>query len=517
MKLEELLPYDSIVIQCHDNPDADAIASGYGVYTYLKEQGKQVRLIYGGTFDIQKGNLLRMIKKYEIPIKHEKELEEPALLLTVDCQCKEQNVYPFSGKTYAVIDHHQISDPAALPAMQEIHSNYGSCATIIWQMLKEADYDIGQNRNLCTALYYGLYTDTNKLKGVSYPLDKDMLDDLDKKIDKSDIDLFQMSNISREELSIVSQALAEYTYDSEHLYAVAKAKPCDPNILGLISDMLIEADGIDTCIVHCMLKDNDVKTSVRSCIKEARADELCAFVSAGLGGGGGHLMKAGGRLKKDKVIEEYKKREKDLDKTTGEFRIDDAAHSILCSRMKEYFNEVEILDLASYQPDLSKMKIYRKKKVSIGYAPAKEIFPAGTKISIRMLEGEIEHTIEEETCLMMGVENEVYPCPVENFKNTYEVIEEPYDFQGEYSPVVRNTETGEVKELVKYIRSCTARGTSLIYAQKLDCRTKVFTGWDDQRYIMGEVGDWLVAQKERPEDVYIVKKHIFTKLYELYE
>lgn len=32
MKLKELLHYDNIVIQCHDNPDADAIASGYGLY-----------------------------------------------------------------------------------------------------------------------------------------------------------------------------------------------------------------------------------------------------------------------------------------------------------------------------------------------------------------------------------------------------------------------------------------------------------------------------------------------------
>ena len=40
MKLRDLLNYDNIVVQCHDNPDADSIASGYGVYTYLKEQGK---------------------------------------------------------------------------------------------------------------------------------------------------------------------------------------------------------------------------------------------------------------------------------------------------------------------------------------------------------------------------------------------------------------------------------------------------------------------------------------------
>ena len=48
MKLSKLLQYNQIIVQCHDNPDADAIASGFGVYTYLKMHGKNVRLVYGG-------------------------------------------------------------------------------------------------------------------------------------------------------------------------------------------------------------------------------------------------------------------------------------------------------------------------------------------------------------------------------------------------------------------------------------------------------------------------------------
>ena len=50
MQLEELLNYQDIVIQCHDNPDADALASGFGVYTYLMEHDIKPRFIYGGKF-----------------------------------------------------------------------------------------------------------------------------------------------------------------------------------------------------------------------------------------------------------------------------------------------------------------------------------------------------------------------------------------------------------------------------------------------------------------------------------
>ena len=42
MKLRELLEFNQIIVQCHDNPDADAIASGYALYQYLKRNGKEV-------------------------------------------------------------------------------------------------------------------------------------------------------------------------------------------------------------------------------------------------------------------------------------------------------------------------------------------------------------------------------------------------------------------------------------------------------------------------------------------
>ena len=34
MKLSDLLQFDNIIVQCHDNPDADALASGFGAVSY---------------------------------------------------------------------------------------------------------------------------------------------------------------------------------------------------------------------------------------------------------------------------------------------------------------------------------------------------------------------------------------------------------------------------------------------------------------------------------------------------
>ena len=66
MKLSELLTFDNIVIQGHDNPDADAIAGAYGLYLFFKSKGKKVRMIYGGSNRIEKKNLVLMLEKLDI-------------------------------------------------------------------------------------------------------------------------------------------------------------------------------------------------------------------------------------------------------------------------------------------------------------------------------------------------------------------------------------------------------------------------------------------------------------------
>ena len=83
MKLSELLAYDNIVIQCHDNPDADTIACGFGVYLYLKSKGKEPRLIYGGQNVIRKTNLVMLIRDLKIPIEHVDYLHKPDTIKSI--------------------------------------------------------------------------------------------------------------------------------------------------------------------------------------------------------------------------------------------------------------------------------------------------------------------------------------------------------------------------------------------------------------------------------------------------
>ena len=111
MKLKDLLRFKKVVIQCHDNPDADALASGYALKWFFEKNNKDVRFIYRGRYEVKKSNLLIMIKKLEIPVEYApfiSDEEDPDLLITVDCQYGEKNVTKTSAKKIATIDHHRM-------------------------------------------------------------------------------------------------------------------------------------------------------------------------------------------------------------------------------------------------------------------------------------------------------------------------------------------------------------------------------------------------------------------------
>ena len=253
MKLKELEVFDKITIQCHDNPDADALASGFGLYIYFKEKKKKVDFLYAGRQKIRKKNLLLMMEKLGIPIRYQEDTDLPieGLLLTVDCQYGAGNVTRLPADEIAIIDHHEkeIEDVV----LSEIHPDIGSCSTLVWHMMKEEGFSFEDQIKLGTAFFYGLFSDTNQFAAIYNSLDIDMRDSVP--CEKSLINLFRNSNISLRELEIAGLALINHIYNDDYRYATIKAEPCDPNLLGLISDFLLQVDGIDTCLVYNELED----------------------------------------------------------------------------------------------------------------------------------------------------------------------------------------------------------------------------------------------------------------------
>lgn len=489
------------MIQCHDNPDGDALASGYGLYCYFRDRGKDTRLVYSGRNQIQKTNLTLMVDRLNIPIEY---IEPPAkfqkgLLITVDCQYGAGNVTTIPAEHVAIIDHHQVEIEDI--ALTRIEPGLGSCSTLVWEMLREEKYQLQDNVQLGTALYYGLYSDTNQFAEIYHPRDMDMRDSL--VYQKSLITLFRNSNLSLKELEIAGIAMIRHIFNDDYHYAIIHSQPCDPNILGLISDLLIQVDEVRTCVVYTEVQEG-FKLSVRSCVKEVQASELAAFLCEKIGSGGGHLEKAGGLISKGLYEEFYP-----------------TLHSeaYLSQKMNEYFDFCDIIYAGEYEAEPEEMQLYRSRLLPIGYVQSTELLPQGTPVTVRTLEGDVDLTVDMELYIMIGVRGEVYTTGREEFEKSYRVLEQKFCpeeglLHEKYRPTVRNQLNGETMLLLEHAGVCEAIDEEFVYARRLDRRVKVFTLRDEEKYMLGRPGDYLAVRGDDRKDVSVVEADVFAKMFQ---
>lgn len=501
MRLSDLLTYQSIVIQCHDNPDADTIGSGYALYQFFQSKGKAVRLIYSGRNEIQKSNLVLLVDSFHIPIKYINPFQpevfgDDTLLITVDCQYGAGNVTKMEAKHVAIIDHHQVE--ISNVEMSIIRPDFGSCATLVWTLLGEEGYDLDDE--VGTVLYYGLFTDTNQFSEIYNPVDRDMMDQIP--CDKRMISSLKNSNISLQELEIAGVAMLRYSFNEEYHFAIIKSQPCDPNILGLISDFLLQVDSIHTCVVFNESQDG-FKFSVRSCVKEVNASELATYLTKGIGSGGGHYEKAGGMINEHLFSEKYSLN----------------AEGYFNTKLTEYFDTYEIIKASEYEAHPDDMALYQKKPLPIGVVKAKDVLPVGTPITIRSIEGDMDLIIEDDLYIMIGVKGEVYPSREEKVLRNNEILDKKYVYSecvidNTYVPTIKNRITGHNLLITDYARVCIPTGEVKIYAKKLEKGVKVFTAWDKEKYMLGQPGDYLAVRTDDLHDVYVIEDKIFGITYD---
>ena len=495
MKLSKLLKYNQIIVQCHDNPDADAIASGFGVYTYLKDRGKDVRLVYSGRNIIRKSNLVMMVKELNIPIEHVKDASiEPTaeLLVTVDCQYGEGNVSLYPAEKVAVIDHHRVSKK--LPKLHEVQSNLGACSTLVWNMLKEEGVNPNDNVNLTTALYYGLYTDTGYLEEIYHEKDMELRDTA--KFHAGLVTKLRNANISIEELEIAGAALLRCDYNEQYRFAVVKAGPCDPNVLGLISDMVLEVDSIDVCVVFSVLP-NGVKLSIRSCEEDIKANELAVKLCMGIGSGGGHQVKAGGLIQMDLLKKAYETYCRKID-TEPRMVLDEtgnaerpsmsAIKSYLEYCMIEYFENRENIEAVIFDLDGTLLNTLYDLTDAVNWALEKYGQPTRSLEEVRAFVGN-------------GLRNLMLQAVPNGAENP--VFEDLFEFFREYYKSHCNVKTAPYEGILELLKEIKGRGVKMaIVSNKIDAGVKELNEIHFKEYIDVAIGEREgISRKPAPDSV----------------
>ncbi len=484
MRLSDLLVYKEIWIQCHDNPDPDTIGSGFALYSYYRSKGKDVKLFYSGKNPISKTNLLTMTEMLEIPLEYispdkAREMNIEGLLLTVDCQYGAGNVTPVKAKNIAIIDHHPME--TGIGQNIKICPGLGSCATLVWQMLVEEDYPVRQDRKVGTALYYGLYTDTNQFSELFGSDDVDMRDSL--VIESRIMQKLRKSNLSLRELEVAGIAMKNYYYDSEHRYAIIKTLPCDSNVLGLIADFLMQVGEIDICAVYNDV-DDGYKLSVRSCTSEINANELAVYLTRDIGTGGGHYEKAGGFISKKLYHTKYRSMDPD-------------EYFKIC--LTEYRESFELIIGSDYRfPDGKALKKYVLRDRPFIIVRPETIIKPGSTVTLRW--GSLVQDVQIVHDEYWSLERGGY---IQKFsRSTFGKILEPTqeDIPENYSdvkglPTIRNWSDGRVYSIAGYAIVCRAKSELVSTGYRLTKNVKLFPDWAYGKYITGNIGDYLLKSE----------------------
>jgi nanoRNase/pAp phosphatase (c-di-AMP/oligoRNAs hydrolase) len=154
------------LILMYGDPDPDAIGAALGLRAIWAAAGRTPLIRYTGEVQRYQNKLLLSWLRVEIERLEPAELASADLLAVVDAQPSFWKEHP--PRARVVIDHHPVRESCDAE-YQDLRANYGATSTIITEYLSEAGMSI--DRQLATALLYGITTDTDDLKRNAGPAD----------------------------------------------------------------------------------------------------------------------------------------------------------------------------------------------------------------------------------------------------------------------------------------------------------------------------------------------------------
>jgi nanoRNase/pAp phosphatase (c-di-AMP/oligoRNAs hydrolase) len=283
-----------LLIQAHDFPDHDAVAAGFGLLELLASRSIQAQLCYSGL--IQSNSLKEAIRLLEIPIfaSSSIEISEDTQIILVDGFIGNRNVTDLPGEVIALIDHHCPSDPPRV-AYWDIRTEYGSCATIIYDYYRQGNTEI--SKNCATSLLMGLMMDTAFMTRGVHQVDLEAFSDLFFQGDWQTGARMLKNSLSVKDLAIFREAMTICQVASDFCF-IPLSSECSPEVAALVADFFLNIHEIHVVVVM-VPSSREYRFSVRSEDKNRPCDDMIRKALKGYGAGGGHMHMGGGSIPLD--------------------------------------------------------------------------------------------------------------------------------------------------------------------------------------------------------------------------
>ena len=154
-----LTPRDKLGVVIHGEPDPDSLASGWALMYLLKSRVASIRLF--ATQPVRREENVRFLNVLRIPLEVVQAIPVKELTKTAVVDAQPDFFQPALGFTFdIVIDHHPKQGRYSFK-FSDIRPDYGSTATMLLEYLLWSGNVLP--KNLATALWFGLRTDTDNL------------------------------------------------------------------------------------------------------------------------------------------------------------------------------------------------------------------------------------------------------------------------------------------------------------------------------------------------------------------
>jgi nanoRNase/pAp phosphatase (c-di-AMP/oligoRNAs hydrolase) len=287
--------FQRVLIITHDNPDPDAIASGWAIRWLIEAKlGIQARVYAGGGIVRAENRHMMHLLRPPIELVDTIDVTEDSAAILVDCEYAADNhlLAKSSARPVAVIDHHTIRGRLQRLAFRDIRPNVAAAASIVSSYLREQDLQL--EKNLATALLYAIRTETRGGESRHSRLDRQTVAWLSDIADPTRLAEIEHAPLPRAYFSDLVLALqTTFCYDGAALCFLPQAQ--GPEIIGEVADLLVRCEGIHQVLCAAGVGE-DLFLSVRTENNLDDAAQLVRKTIAGLGQGGGHQHRAGGKI-----------------------------------------------------------------------------------------------------------------------------------------------------------------------------------------------------------------------------
>ena len=284
----------SSLIQVHNNPDPDAVASAVGMRAlYKRFFGIDSRIVFGGIVGRAENRAMLRLLRIEIIPTGRADYDECDLLTLVDTQ-------PGSGHTelavehvpQVVIDHHPERERPEGVLYWDVGREYGATATIVAEFFLKNRVAI--ETNVATALMYGIKSDTHGLGEDATAKDIEAYQHLFAAGDATTLAQIESARVPRSYYAVFERAIdVAQIYDFACVSNLGRID--NPDMVAEMADFLLRCEDLRWTMVTGIYN-KTLYLSVRSSDPNAHAGGVARLAVGVMGAAGGHGRMSGGQI-----------------------------------------------------------------------------------------------------------------------------------------------------------------------------------------------------------------------------